>query len=92
MHHMHDWNRRSLLLKGIGLVAAMTLIWFAGIAPAQASSCEFARNINITYYSSAAHTMVVGRCSNGPCPGAGCTGTKSSFATASESAICEICT
>ncbi len=56
------------------------------------SSCFFGENIIIIYWSSAAHTQIVGECSQGPCPGAGCRGTKTSFVTGSHSGICEVCT
>ena len=54
------------------------------------NACFMAENVIVTYWSSAAHTKIVGQCSSGPCPGAGCTGTRSSFYTVSESS-CEIC-
>jgi hypothetical protein len=81
---------RRLFLKGVGFVAALTLIWFAAAGPVHAT-CSFGRNLNIVYYSDATHTKVVGTCSRGPCPGAGCTGTTSRFATAGAGRICEIC-
>jgi hypothetical protein len=81
----------SLAVKGLGLVAVLVLVWCAGNIPAHASECYFAENIITTYYSSAAHTQIVGRCSQGPCLGAGCTGTKSSYVTVSNSSICEVC-
>ncbi|HLX07238.1 MAG TPA: hypothetical protein VKY89_05195 [Thermoanaerobaculia bacterium] len=56
------------------------------------SECFFGENIIIIYWSSAAHTQIVGECSQGPCPGAGCWGTKTSFVTGSHSGICEVCT
>jgi hypothetical protein len=56
------------------------------------SQCFFGENIIIIYWSSAAHTQIVGECSTGPCPGAGCWGTKTSFVTGSHSGICEVCT
>jgi hypothetical protein len=81
----------SLAVKSLGLVAVLVLVWCAGNIPAHASECYFAENIITTYYSSAAHTQIVGRCSQGPCLGAGCTGTKSSYVTVSNSSICEVC-
>jgi hypothetical protein len=81
---------RPLAVKCFGLLVGLVLIWFAA-APVQASECFFGENIIIIYYSSAAHTQIVGTCSMGPCPGAGCTGTKTSFITSHNSGICEVC-
>lgn len=99
---------RSLLVKVLGPLALLGLIWCAGNTPAQAAglldnaclapapltlkpnACFMAENVIVTYWSSAAHTKIVGQCSSGPCPGAGCTGTRSSLYTVSESS-CEIC-
>jgi hypothetical protein len=84
-------SQRSLVIKGLGLVAVLTMIWCIGVGPAHASECYFAENITFTYYSSAAHTQIVGRCSQGPCLGAGCYGTTSQYVVVSESGICEVC-
>lgn len=81
---------RPLAVRCFGLLAGLVLIWFAA-APVQASECFFGENIITVYYSSAAHTQIVGTCSMGPCAGAGCTGTKTSFVTVHESGICEVC-
>ena len=90
-HHGPHASLRSRVAKALGLLAALVAIWCAGAAPVRARTCFFAENIIITYYSSAAHTQIVGRCSTGPCLGAGCTGTKTSFITGSNSPICEVC-
>ncbi len=91
---MSQANRKglpSLLVKGLGLLALLAIVWMAGVAQVQASECFLGENIIIIYWSSAAHTTIVGECSTGPCPGAGCTGTKSSFITSRNSGICEVC-
>jgi hypothetical protein len=82
---------RSPLGKSLGLLALLALLWAAGTTPVRASSCFFGENLITTYYSSAAHTSIVGICSSGPCAGAGCTGTKSDFVTVRESGLCEVC-
>ena len=91
MSQVNRSGLRSLGVKGLGLLAGLVLIWFAGATPVKASSCFLGENIIITYYSDATHTHIVGSCSNGPCPGAGCFGTKTSFVTVHNSGICEVC-
>ena len=55
------------------------------------SQCFFGENIIIIYWSDANHTRIVGECSSGPCPGAGCWGSKTSFISSTHSGICEVC-
>jgi hypothetical protein len=81
----------SLLAKSLGLLAVLALTWFAGTAPVRAQSCLYAENVIILYWSDASHTTLVGECSTGPCPGAGCWGSKTSFISGRTSPICVIC-
>jgi hypothetical protein len=76
--------------KSLGVAAVLALVWWTGVAPVHAQTCLNAENINIFYWSSPAHTQLVGTCSTGPCPGAGCTGSKSSY-TSSNVHLCVIC-
>lgn len=90
---MSGRNRRiaSWMVRGIGLAAVLAVVGWAGAAQAQANECFEAENIVIVYWSSPAHTTIVGECETGPCPGAGCFGTKSSYVTGRTGPICEVC-
>ena len=79
------------IVRALGLTATMILTWCAAVVPARATTCFLAVNTIIDYYSSAAHTTLVGTCSQGPCPFTGCSGEKTSFFTAHNSISCEIC-
>jgi hypothetical protein len=88
------WCARSLPAQA-GALQPTALQANACVMPeplaAPLSQCFFGENIIIIYWSSAAHTKIVGECSSGPCPGAGCWGSKTSFVTGSHSGICEVC-
>jgi hypothetical protein len=81
----------SLAVKGLGLVAVLVLVWCAGNIPVHASECALGVNTITIYYSSAAHTTIVGTCSLGPCPPDRCSGKTSDYVTVSEGGFCEIC-
>lgn len=91
MNQARPAGPRSLIVKALGLLAALALSWWSAAAPLHASTCFLGENLVIVYYSSAAHTQIVGTCSMGPCPGAGCVGMKTSFATGHSGGICEVC-
>ncbi len=83
---------RSPLLKALGLVAALALVWSAGVVPAHAFTiCEWDNDIIFTYYSDASHTTVVGSCSEGSCPPVGCSGTKTQYYVTHTGLLCEVC-
>lgn len=84
-------GKRSLVLRGLGMAAVLVLAWCAGTGPVRASACYFAENEIFIYYSNAQHTQIVGSCSEGPCPFAGCTGTKTSYYTFHLGDECEVC-
>jgi hypothetical protein len=79
-----------LAVRCFGLLVGLVLICFAAV-PVHASACFFGEDIIIVYYSSAAHTQVVGTCATGPCPGSGCTGKKTSFTSEHTGGLCEVC-
>jgi hypothetical protein len=84
---------RSSLLKGLGLVALLALVWTVRVPPLYAASaCYFSEPQVITYYSNASETTIVGTCYEGNgCYTSHCTGEQTAYESSRNGAPCEIC-